>query len=181
MGNAEIQAMITAMGTGFKDDFDIEKARYHKLIIMTDADVDGAHIRTLLLTFLYHYMPKLIEAGYVYIAQPPLYRVRKGKSSQYVFDDAELEELKKTWKSTDQVTVQRFKGLGEMNPEELWETTMNPDTRSMLRVHMLPISPENGAENLVVDEIFHVLMGEQVEPRRQFISENARYVQNLDI
>ena len=181
MGNAEIQAMITAMGTGHGKEFDIEKARYHKLIIMTDADVDGAHIRTLLLTFLYHYMPKLIEAGYVYIAQPPLYRVRKGKTSQYVFDDAELEELKKTWKSTDQVTVQRFKGLGEMNPEELWDTTMDPEKRSMLRVHMLPQCSENWSENLMVDEIFHVLMGEQVEPRRKFISENARYVQNLDI
>ncbi|MBQ6809785.1 MAG: DNA topoisomerase (ATP-hydrolyzing) subunit B, partial [Firmicutes bacterium] len=173
MGNAEIQAMITAMGTGHGKEFDIEKARYHKLIIMTDADVDGAHIRTLLLTFLYHYMPKLIEAGYVYIAQPPLYRVRKGKSSQYVFDDAELEELKKTWKSTDQITVQRFKGLGEMNAEELWETTMDPENRSMLRVHMLPQCSENWSENLMVDEIFHVLMGEQVEPRRKFISENA--------
>ena len=175
MGNAEIQAMITAMGTGHGKEFDIEKARYHKLILMTDADVDGAHIRTLLLTFLFHYMPELIEAGYVYIAQPPLYRVRKGKSSHYVFDDAALESERSTWKSSDQVTVQRFKGLGEMNPEELWETTMNPETRSMLQVHL---EDEN---RLAADEIFTILMGEKVEPRREFISANARYVQNLDI
>ena len=175
MGNAEIQAMLTAMGTGHGSEFDLSKARYHKLIIMTDADVDGAHIRTLLLTFLFHYMPELIEAGYVYIAQPPLYRVRKGKSSQYVFDDAELEELKKTWKGSSDVTVQRFKGLGEMNPEELWETTMNPEKRSMLQVHL---EDEN---RLVAEEIFTILMGEKVEPRREFITNNARYVQNLDI
>ena len=142
---------------------------------MTDADVDGAHIRTLLLTFLFHYMPELIEAGYVYIAQPPLYRVRKGKSSQYVFDDAELEELRKTWKGSSEVTVQRFKGLGEMNPEELWDTTMNPEKRSLLQVHL---EDEN---RLVAEEIFTILMGEKVEPRREFITANARYVQNLDI
>ena len=175
MGNAEIQAMLTAMGTGHGSEFDLSKARYHKLIIMTDADVDGAHIRTLLLTFLFHYMPELIEAGYVYIAQPPLYRVRKGKSSQYVFDDAELEELKKTWKGSSDVSVQRFKGLGEMNPEELWDTTMNPEKRSLLQVHL---EDEN---RLVAEEIFTILMGEKVEPRREFITANARYVQNLDI
>ena len=175
MGNAEIQAMLTAMGTGHGSEFDLSKARYHKLIIMTDADVDGAHIRTLLLTFLFHYMPELIEAGYVYIAQPPLYRVRKGKSSQYVFDDAELEELRKTWKGSSDVTVQRFKGLGEMNPEELWDTTMNPEKRSLLQVHL---EDEN---RLVAEEIFTILMGEKVEPRREFITANARYVQNLDI
>ena len=175
MGNAEIQAMLTAMGTGHGSEFDLSKARYHKLIIMTDADVDGAHIRTLLLTFLFHYMPELIEAGYVYIAQPPLYRVRKGKSSRYVFDDAELEELKKTWKGSSDVTVQRFKGLGEMNPEELWDITMNPEKRSLLQVHL---EDEN---RLVAEEIFTILMGEKVEPRREFITANARYVQNLDI
>ena len=175
MGNAEIQAMLTAMGTGHGSEFDLSKARYHKLIIMTDADVDGAHIRTLLLTLLFHYMPELIEAGYVYIAQPPLYRVRKGKSSRYVFDDAELEELKKTWKGSSDVTVQRFKGLGEMNPEELWDTTMNPEKRSLLQVHL---EDEN---RLVAEEIFTILMGEKVEPRREFITANARYVQNLDI
>ena len=175
MGNAEIQAMLTAMGTGHGSEFDLSKARYHKLIIMTDADVDGAHIRTFLLTFLFHYMPELIEAGYVYIAQPPLYRVRKGKSSRYVFDDAELEELKKTWKGSSDVTVQRFKGLGEMNPEELWDTTMNPEKRSLLQVHL---EDEN---RLVAEEIFTILMGEKVEPRREFITANARYVQNLDI
>ncbi len=175
MGNAEIQAMLTAMGTGHGSEFDISKARYHKLIIMTDADVDGAHIRTLLLTFLFHYMPGLIEAGYVYIAQPPLYRVRQGKNSEYVFDDSALEEMKKSWKPGADITVQRFKGLGEMNPEELWETTMNPETRTMQRVHL---EDEN---RLVADEIFTVLMGEKVEPRREFITANARYVQNLDI
>ena len=174
MGNAEIQAMLTAMGTGHGKDFDIEKARYHKLIIMTDADVDGAHIRTLLLTFLFHYMPQLIEAGYVYIAQPPLYRVLKGKHSQYVFDDHALEEMKKTMTGKD-FSVQRFKGLGEMNPEELWETTMDPAHRTMLQVKL---EDEN---RLYAGEIFNILMGEKVEPRREFITANARYVQNLDI
>ncbi len=174
MGNAEIQAMLTAMGTGHGKDFDIEKARYHKLIIMTDADVDGAHIRTLLLTFLFHYMPQLIEAGYVYIAQPPLYRVLKGKHSQYVFDDRALEEMKKTMTGKD-FSVQRFKGLGEMNPEELWETTMDPAHRTMLQVKL---EDEN---RLYAGEIFNILMGEKVEPRREFITANARYVQNLDI
>ena len=175
LANDEIRSMITAFGTGIGQEFDLSKRRYDKIIIMTDADVDGAHIRTLLLTFLFHYMPELIEAGYVYIAQPPLYRVRKGKSSQYVFDDAELEELRKTWKGNSDVTVQRFKGLGEMNPEELWDTTMNPEKRSLLQVHL---EDEN---RLVAEEIFTILMGEKVEPRREFITANARYVQNLDI
>ncbi len=175
MGNAEIQAMLTAMGTGHGSEFDLSKARYHKLIIMTDADVDGAHIRTLLLTFLFHYMPGLIEAGYVYIAQPPLYKVTQGKNFHFVFNDQALEEERKTWKKGSNITVQRFKGLGEMSEKELWETTMDPATRTMQRVHL-------EEENLLLaDETFNILMGEKVEPRREFITANARYVQNLDI
>lgn len=174
LNNAEIRAMITAMGTGIGEDFDLSKARYRKLVIMTDADVDGAHIATLLLTFFFRYMRHLIEAGYVYIAQPPLYRVRKGKTSRYVFDDAALSATLKDWGNGD-IAVQRFKGLGEMNPEELWETTMDPDTRVMKRVHL---EDENA---LLADEMFTILMGEKVEPRREFISANARYVENLDI
>ncbi len=174
LNNEEIRSMITAMGTGIGEDFDLSKARYHKLIIMTDADVDGSHIRTLLLTFFFRHMRQLIEAGYVYIAQPPLYRVRKGKTSQYVYDDKALEELLQTIGKGD-ISVQRFKGLGEMNAEELWETTMNPKNRSMLVVRL---EDEN---SLLADEVFTILMGEKVDPRRDFINENARYVQNLDV
>jgi DNA gyrase subunit B len=170
--NNEIRALITAIGTGLGDDFDIEKARYHKIIIMTDADVDGAHIRTLLLTFLYRYMKQLIEVGYVYIAQPPLYRLKKGKVTHYVYNDAEkdrkMEEI-----GNQGVNVQRFKGLGEMNPDQLWETTMNPDTRTLVKVML-----ENAIE---ADEIFTILMGDKVEPRREFIEKHAREVKNLDI
>jgi DNA gyrase subunit B len=170
--NNEIRALITAIGTGLGDDFDIEKARYHKIIIMTDADVDGAHIRTLLLTFLYRYMKQLIEVGYVYIAQPPLYRLKKGKVTHYVYNDAEkdrkMEEI-----GNQGVNVQRFKGLGEMNPDQLWETTMNPDTRTLVKVML-----ENAIE---ADEIFTILMGDKVEPRREFIETHAREVKNLDI
>jgi DNA gyrase subunit B len=170
--NNEIRALITATGTGLGDDFDIEKARYHKTIIMTDADVDGAHIRTLLLTFFYRYMKQLIEVGYVYIAQPPLYRLKKGKVTHYVYNDAEkdrkLEEM-----GNQGVNVQRFKGLGEMNPEQLWETTMNPDTRTLVQVTL-----ENAIE---ADEIFTILMGDKVEPRREFIENHAKEVKNLDI
>ena len=167
MGNAEIQAMLTAMGTGHGSEFDLSKARYHKLIIMTDADVDGAHIRTLLLTFLFHYMPGLIEAGYVYIAQPPLYKVTQGKNFHFVFNDQALEEERKTWKKGSNITVQRFKGLGEMSEKELWETTMDPATRTMQRVHL-------EEENLLLaDETFNILMGDSVEPRREFIEKNA--------
>lgn len=175
LNNAEIQAMITAMGTGIGEDFDLTKARYRKLVIMTDADVDGAHIRTLLLTFFFRHMRKLVEAGYVYIAQPPLYRLKKGKTSRYVFDDVELNAVLNEWGKSDNVEVSRFKGLGEMNPEELWETTMNPDRRNMLRVNL---EDENA---LVADEIFTILMGDKVEPRREFIIENATFVENLDI
>ena len=174
LNNAEIRAMITAMGAGIGEDFDITKARYRKLVIMTDADVDGAHIRTLLLTFFFRHMRQLIEAGYVYIAQPPLFRLRKGKKSRYVFNETELAQALQEWGGDDNIEVSRFKGLGEMNPEELWETTMNPETRSMTVVHL---EDENA---LLADEIFTVLMGEKVEPRREFITANAKYAENLD-
>ena len=173
--NEEIKSMITAMGTGISDDFDINKARYHKLIIMTDADVDGSHIRTLLLTFFFRYMKPLIEAGYVYIAQPPLYEVSIGKEINYFYSDQDLErflqQVNKT--SKEKPTIQRYKGLGEMNPEQLWETTMNPETRTILRVTL--------EDALAADEIFTILMGDKVEPRREFIQNNAKLVRNLDI
>lgn len=170
--NAEIRTMITAFGTGISEDFDLSKRRYDKIIIMTDADVDGAHIRTLLLTFLYRYMKPLIEHGHVYIAQPPLYQIRKGKKHWYTYSDDELAR-KLDEVGRDGVTVQRYKGLGEMNPEQLWETTMDPEGRTMLRVEM-----EDAEE---ADELFTILMGDKVEPRRQFIEENAKLVRNLDI
>ncbi len=170
--NAEIRTMITAFGTGISEDFDLSKRRYDKIIIMTDADVDGAHIRTLLLTFLYRYMKPLIEHGHVYIAQPPLYQIRKGKKHWYTYSDEELSR-KLDEVGRDGVTVQRYKGLGEMNPEQLWETTMDPEGRTMLRVEM-----EDAEE---ADELFTILMGDKVEPRRQFIEENAKLVRNLDI
>ena len=170
--NAEIRTMITAFGTGISEDFDLSKRRYGKIIIMTDADVDGAHIRTLLLTFLYRYMKPLIEHGHVYIAQPPLYQIRKGKKHWYTYSDDELSK-KLDEVGRDGVTVQRYNGLGEMNPEQLWETTMDPEGRTMLRVEM-----EDAEE---ADELFTILMGDKVEPRRQFIEENAKLVRNLDI
>ena len=170
--NAEIRTMITAFGTGISDEFDLEKRRYDKIIIMTDADVDGAHIRTLLLTFFYRYMRPLIEQGHVYIAQPPLYQIRKGKKHWYTYSDEELNQ-KLNEVGRDGVTVQRYKGLGEMNPEQLWETTMDPSKRTMLKVEV-----ESAAE---ADELFTILMGDQVGPRRQFIEENALLVKNLDI
>ena len=170
--NAEIRTMITAFGTGISDEFDLSKRRYGKIIIMTDADVDGAHIRTLLLTFLYRYMKPLIEQGHVYIAQPPLYQIRKGRQHWYTYSDEELNQ-KLNEIGREGITVQRYKGLGEMNPEQLWETTMDPSTRTMLKVEI-----ENAAE---ADELFTVLMGDQVGPRRQFIEENALLVKNLDI
>ncbi len=170
--NAEIRTMITAFGTGISDDFDLAKRRYGKIIIMTDADVDGAHIRTLLLTFFYRYMKPLIEHGHVYIAQPPLYLIRKGKKHWYTYSDEELSS-KLNEVGRDNATVQRYKGLGEMNPEQLWETTMDPEGRTMLRVHM-----EDAEE---ADELFTILMGDKVEPRRQFIEEHAGLVRNLDI
>ena len=170
--NAEIRTMITAFGSGISDDFDLARSRYGKIIIMTDADVDGAHIRTLLLTFFYRYMKPLIEHGRVYIAQPPLYLIRKGQKHWYTYSDEELaDKLKEVGR--DNISVQRYKGLGEMNPEQLWETTMDPATRTMLRVDM-----EDAQE---ADELFTILMGDKVEPRRQFIEENAKKVRNLDI
>ena len=168
--NAEIRNMIVAFGTGIGDDFDIAKARYHKIVIMTDADVDGSHIRTLLLTFIYRYMKPLIEAGFVFIAQPPLYQVKKGKQVNYAYSDDELNRLVK---SLAKPAIQRYKGLGEMNPEQLWETTMNPEKRTMLKVTL-----EDAVE---ADRIFNILMGDQVEPRRQFIETHAKYVKNLDV
>ncbi|SMB87483.1 DNA gyrase subunit B [Desulfonispora thiosulfatigenes DSM 11270] len=170
--NDEIRAMITAMGTGISTEFNIEKARYHKVIIMTDADVDGAHIRTLLLTFFYRYMKPLIEHGYVYIAQPPLYKVKKRKEETYFYNDEDMEEYFKE-KGRDNSSIQRYKGLGEMNPTQLWETTMDPETRTILRVNL--------EDAIKADEIFTILMGDKVEPRREFIHENAKYVKNLDI
>lgn len=172
LNNLEIRALITAIGTGLGDDFDIVKARYHKIIIMTDADVDGAHIRTLLLTFFYQYMRPLIEIGYVYIAQPPLYRIKKGKATHYVYSDAQLEQ-KLEEMGRQGAGIQRFKGLGEMNPDQLWDTTMDPDTRTLVQVAL-----ENAME---ADEIFTILMGDKVEPRRLFIEQHAREVKNLDI
>lgn len=172
LNNEEIRSLFTAMGTGFGGEFDVNKARYHKLIIMTDADVDGAHIRTLLLTLIYRYMRPLLEAGYVYIAKPPLYQVRQGKRSFYLDTDAELKE----WQAANpdvRYALQRYKGLGEMNEEQLWETTMNPANRRMLKVAV-----EDAME---ADEVLSMLMGDAVEPRREFIESNAVYVENLDI
>jgi DNA gyrase subunit B len=168
--NSEIRNMIVAFGTGIGDDFDINKARYRRVVIMTDADVDGSHIRTLLLTFFYRYMRPLIEAGYVFIAQPPLYQVKKGKQVNYAYSDDELNEMVKAMAKP---TIQRYKGLGEMNPEQLWETTMNPEKRTMLKVTL-----EDAVE---ADHIFTILMGDQVEPRREFIEGHAKYVKNLDV
>lgn len=173
LNSEEIKNMITAFGCGIGEDFDISKLRYHKIIIMTDADVDGAHIRTLLLTFFYRYMKELITGGYVYAAQPPLYRVKKGKFEKYVYSDGELNEVLDEIGRDNKNEIQRYKGLGEMDPEQLWETTMNPQTRILLRI--------NEDDAMEADEIFNVLMGDKVGPRREFIEENARYVQNLDI
>lgn len=172
LGNNEIRSMITGLGTGIGGEFDISKARYHKLVIMTDADVDGAHIRTLLLTFFYRFMRPLIEAGYVYIAQPPLYKVEQGKKKYYVFNDRELDKLKEELSSTPKLSIARYKGLGEMNADQLWETTMNPENRSMLQVTL--------TDAIEADETFEMLMGDIVEFRRQFIEENAEYA-TLDI
>ncbi|HAZ37060.1 MAG TPA: DNA topoisomerase (ATP-hydrolyzing) subunit B, partial [Clostridiaceae bacterium] len=168
----EIRNMITAFGAGIGDEFDISKIRYDRIIIMTDADVDGAHIRTLLLTFFYRYMKDLIDEGHVYIAQPPLYKITKGKKINYVYSDKELEN-KLNAMGKDGIDLQRYKGLGEMNPEQLWETTMNPEDRTLVRV--------NVEDAVAADEIFTILMGDKVEPRKEFIQENAKKVQNLDI
>jgi DNA gyrase subunit B len=173
LSNNEVRSMITAIGTGIGEDFDISKARYHKIVIMTDADVDGAHIRTLLLTFFYRYIRKILEAGYVYIAQPPLYKVQQGKKVRYAYDDKELDKIFAELPSQPKPNIQRYKGLGEMNPEQLWETTMDPSNRTMLQVSL-----EDAIE---ADETFEMLMGDKVEPRRNFIEANAQYVKNLDI
>lgn len=172
LSSEEIRNMITAFGCGLGDEFDEEKLRYHKIVIMTDADVDGAHIRTLILTFLFRYMRPLIEKGYVYIAQPPLFQVKKGKKVLYAYDEKELyKAIEELGGSTE--TPQRYKGLGEMNPDQLWETTMNPENRTLLKVNI--------EDPLASDETFVMLMGDKVEPRKNFINENARYVENLDI
>jgi len=177
LSNEEIRAMITAIGAGIREEFNLESARYHKVVIMTDADVDGAHIRTLLLTFFFRQMRELIEAGYVYIAQPPLYRVHKGKSDFYAYSDQERDMyLKRLGGKNGEgkgITIQRYKGLGEMNPDQLWKTTMDPEARTILQVQI-----EDAA---IADKLFDRLMGDEVEPRRQFIEKNARYVKNLDV
>jgi DNA gyrase subunit B len=173
--NNEIKAMITAFGTGIHEDFDITKLRYHKIIIMTDADVDGAHIATLLLTFLYRFMPQLIEQGYVYLAQPPLYKVEKNRKVWYAYSDNELNQILTEIGRDNNNKIQRYKGLGEMDPEQLWETTMDPEKRILLRVN---IDPDAASE---LDLTFNTLMGDKVEPRREFIEANAKFVNNLDI
>ena len=173
LGNAEIRTMITALGTGIGEEFILEKARYHKIIIMTDADVDGAHIRTLLLTFFFRFMRPLIEAGYVYAAQPPLYQVKQGKHVEYCYNDEQLKEILDRLPKTSKPNIQRYKGLGEMDATQLWETTMDPENRTLLQVNL-----DNAME---ADEVFTQLMGEEVEPRRQFIEDNAKYKKNLDI
>ena len=172
LGNAEIRAIITALGTGIGDEFDLSKARYHKVIIMTDADVDGAHIRTLLLTFFYRYMRQIIEAGYVYIAQPPLFKVERNKTAVYANSEKERDEIIAGFGENAKFNVQRYKGLGEMNATQLWETTMDPESRIMLQVSI--------QDAILADAIFDTLMGDNVEPRRDFIQENAKYVKNLD-
>ena len=174
-GNAEIKAMITAFGTGIHEDFDISKLRYHKIIIMTDADVDGAHISTLLLTFMYRFMPDLIKEGYVYLAQPPLYKLERNKKVWYAYSDEELDGILQEVGRDNNNKIQRYKGLGEMDAEQLWDTTMDPEHRVLLRVTM---DDETASE---LDLTFTTLMGDKVEPRREFIEENAQYVQNLDI
>ncbi|KHE71713.1 DNA topoisomerase (ATP-hydrolyzing) subunit B [Halobacillus sp. BBL2006] len=173
LSNNEVRAIITALGTGIGEDFDISKARYHKIVIMTDADVDGAHIRTLLLTFFYRYMRPLIEHGYIYIAQPPLYKIQQGKAIYYTYSDKQLDHILGELPNSPKPGVQRYKGLGEMNPEQLWETTMDPETRTLLQVSL--------EDAIGADETFDILMGDKVEPRRNFIQENAQYVQNLDV
>ena len=172
LANEEIRALITALGTGVGDDFDIQKLRYHRIIIMTDADVDGSHIRTLLLTFFFRYMEQLISLGYIYIAQPPLYKITKKKKLRYVYREEELEQVLNEM-GRQGISLQRYKGLGEMNPEQLWETTLNPQTRLLFKVDL--------QDAIVANEIFSLLMGEKVEPRRNFIETHARDVKNLDI
>jgi DNA gyrase subunit B len=173
--NNEIQTLITAIGASIGDEFDVSKARYHKIIIMTDADVDGAHIRILLLTFFFRYMRPLVEQGYMYIAQPPLYRLKRGKTERYVYSEAARKKVTEEMMQSGEgkVQVQRYKGLGEMNPEQLWETTMDPDNRILWRVTI--------DDMIEADQLFSILMGEEVEPRREFITEHALEVTNLDV
>ena len=174
LGSDTIRSMITAFGAGIGNDFDTTKLRYSRIIIMTDADVDGAHIRTLLLTFFYRYMRPLVDEGHVYIAQPPLYKVSKGKSHEYAYSDREMEEvLAKLGGKDSTISIQRYKGLGEMNAEQLWETTMDPEHRILLRAEV--------EDAKAADEIFTILMGDKVEPRRAFIEKNAKLVHNLDV
>jgi len=173
LANNEIRAIITALGTGIGEDFDISKARYHKIVIMTDADVDGSHIRTLLLTFFYRYMRQLIEEGYVYIAQPPLYSIKQGKNIHYAYNDRQRDQVLAELKPVPKPAVQRYKGLGEMNAEQLWETTMDPEVRTLLQVDL--------EDAMDADMVFETLMGDEVEPRREFIEEYARNVRNLDV
>lgn len=171
LSNQEILTMFQAIGTGFGDEFDGEKARYHKIVIMTDADVDGAHIRTLLLTFFYRHLKPLIELGYIYFAQPPLYKISQGRREEYVYSDEQLESVLETF--GERYQIQRYKGLGEMNPEQLWDTTMNPETRTLLRVSL--------KDAIDADNVFTMLMGEEVEPRKDFIVENAEFASDIDI
>jgi len=177
LSNIEIRAIITAIGGGIGEEFDLENVRYHKVVIMTDADVDGAHIRTLLLTFFFRHMQELIEAGHIYIAQPPLYRVHKGKSDHYAYSDEERDEYVKRLGGKNGeskgINIQRYKGLGEMNPSQLWKTTMDPEARTMQRVEI--------DQAAYTDKLFQRLMGDDVEPRRAFIEKNAKYVKNLDV
>ena len=174
-GNAEIKAMITAFGTGIHEDFDISKLLYHKIIIMTDADVDGSHIATLLLTFIYRFMPELIKQGYVYLATPPLFKLEKNKKVWYAYSDEQLAAILDEVGRDQNNKIQRYKGLGEMDADQLWETTMDPEKRILKRVVM----DENQSSE--IDVTFTTLMGDQVEPRREFIEENAKKVRNLDI
>lgn len=169
--NNEIRSMVTAFGTGIGEELDVDKLRYHKIVIMTDADVDGSHIRTLLLTFFYRYLKPVIEGGYIYIAQPPLYKVQKGNSIKYAYSDSQMEEIRA--EMGERTNIQRYKGLGEMNADQLWETTMNPENRTLIQVTI--------EDAINADEVFSMLMGDEVEPRRKFIQENAVYVKNLDI
>jgi DNA gyrase subunit B len=178
LSNEEIRAIITAVGTGIREEFDLGNARYHKVIVMTDADVDGAHIRTLLLTFFFRQMRELVEAGYVYIAQPPLFRLQKGKQEYYAYSETERDEIltRITGGKGDDargVGIQRYKGLGEMNPDQLWKTTMDPESRTVMRVQI-----EDAA---IASQLFDRLMGDDVEPRRAFIEKNAKFVKNLDV
>ncbi len=173
LSNAEIISLITALGTGLNETFNINKLRYHKVIIMTDADVDGAHIRTLLLTFFYRYFRKLIEYGFIYIAQPPLYKIQQNKYITYAYNDSQKDSILQELNQDSKITIQRYKGLGEMDPEQLWETTMNPENRKMYQVQI-----DDAAK---ADWVFTTLMGDDVLPRREFIEKNAKFVQNIDI